>query len=72
MPNWSDYYSSRNAEGYHDPTASGAFDRMDKEQAEDDKVHKLISTPKNIAELAGYTITNRIELKNRKTGKTYK
>jgi len=46
MPNWSDYYSSRNAEGYHDPTASGAFDRMDKEQAEDDKVHKLISTLK--------------------------
>lgn len=72
MPNWSDIYGSKNAEGYHDPTASGAFDRINKELAGEEKVRKLVSTLKNVAELAGYNVTNRIELRDKITGKVYR
>lgn len=72
MTNWSDYRSGYNSEGYYDPTASGAFDRIDRELADEDRVRKTVSALKNIAELAGFNITNRIELRDKATGRVYR
>lgn len=58
-----------NAEGYQDPTADKAIKRADKPP---EQVSELIRTIKAVAALAGYEITNRIQLKDLKTGRTYK
>lgn len=58
-----------NAEGYPDPTADKAIRRADKAP---EKVSELIRTIKAVAALAGYEITNRVQMKNRKTGRIYK
>ena len=58
-----------NAEGYQDPTADKAIKRADKPP---EQVSELIRTIKAVAALAGYEITNRIHLKDQKTGRKYK
>lgn len=58
-----------NAEGYPDPTADKAIKKADKTP---EQVNELIRTIKAVAALAGYEITNRIHLKDRKTGRKYK
>lgn len=58
-----------NAEGYPDPTADKAIKRADKAP---EQVSELIRTIKAVAALAGYEITNRVQMKNRKTGRIYK
>ncbi len=58
-----------NAEGYPDPTADRAIKRADKTP---EQVSELIRTIKAVAALAGYEITNRVQMKNRKTGRIYK
>jgi len=72
VPDWSNVYSSKNYEGYHDPTASGAFDSIDRSSSGEDRLRRFIATVKNMAYLADFEITNRIELRDRRTGKVYR
>ena len=58
-----------NFEGYIDHTAGRAFDKINREQEE---VNKLIRAIRTIADLAGYDILGRITLENRKSGAIYK
>lgn len=66
-----DYF---NSEGYPDPTAYGAIKTINREEAAalDCKVNFLIKVIKFIANEAGFNITNRIELRDRKTGRVFK
>ncbi|PNH18665.1 hypothetical protein B6K86_08695 [Lachnospiraceae bacterium] len=58
-----------NVEGYQDPTAEQAVRGASKAP---EQVSELIRTFKAVAALAGYEITNRIYLKDQKTGRTYR
>ena len=63
-----------NSEGYADPTAFAAISSVTREEnAElDSRVNFLIKVIKFIADGAGFDITNRIEIRDRKTGKEFK
>lgn len=63
----------RNSEGYSDPTAYHAMSRVQDEQDRADaRCNQLIKVIKNTADLAGFDITNRIELVDRETGRVYR
>ncbi len=67
----------RNAEGYSDPTAGGAFSSISAEaqrwearrQAD---ISALIPIIKSTAALVGFEIVGRITLMDKETGKKYK
>lgn len=62
-----------NSEGYADPTAYGALKPiMQADAALEGKVNFLIKVLKFIANEAGFDVLNRIELRDRKTGKEFK
>lgn len=68
-----DYGPKKNREGYNDPTAYHglrAATRSDCEQIR--RLSTLINVLKYIIDLAGYDLMNRIELKDRRTGKEYR
>lgn len=58
----------KNHEGYDDPTAYEALKRV---EANKRKIDKLIHTMKTTADLAGFTVEERIVLKNKKTGEVW-
>ena len=60
----------KNAEGYSDPTAYHAIKNLESEDHE--KVFRLLGCIFRICELAGFTIENRIILRDNKTGKVWK
>lgn len=63
----------RNSEGYADPTAYAALEPIAQEEAVlESKVNFLIKVLKFIANEAGFDVTNRIELCDRKTGRVFK
>lgn len=59
----------RNSEGYPDPTA---YSLIKQENTLEAKTNFLIKVLKFIANEAGYDVLNRIELKDRKTGRIFK
>lgn len=62
-----------NAEGYHDPTAFAALQPMMREEAAlDSKCSFLIKVLKFIINESGFELVNRIELRDRKTGRYFK
>lgn len=61
-----DFY--RNKEGYVDPTAHQAVQNMENEKRVSDLVHAL----KYIIRVAGFELVDRIQLRDKKTGKIYK
>lgn len=62
-----------NAEGYSDPTAYEGLKPIIQEEAEQQKrVNNLIFVLKYIIRLAGFDLLNRIEIKDRKTGREYR
>lgn len=62
-----------NAEGYSDPTAYDGLKTIIQEEAEQQKrVNNLIFVLKYIIRLAGFDLLNRIEIKDRKTGREYR
>jgi len=62
-----------NSEGYYDPTFYYATKDIIKEESKEaKKVHRLINELKDLAEDEGFTIENRIVLKDKKTGKVFK
>jgi hypothetical protein len=65
--------SYKNIEGYADPTAHAALEPIAQEDAAlESKVSFLIKVIKFVASGAGFEISNRIELRDRKTGKEFR
>lgn len=62
----------KNAEGYVDPTAYAALKSVMQDEKTGGKVAFLISVLKFIIRESGFDILNRIELRNRKTGRVYR
>ena len=63
----------RNSEGYADPTAHAALEPIAQEDAAlEGKVNFLIKVLKFIANEAGFDVVNRIELRDRNTGRCFK
>ena len=67
------YGIKRNKEGYKDPTAyKGMMAVLREETDQQRRLTGLISVLKYIIDLAGYDLLNRIEVKDRRTGKEYR
>lgn len=63
----------QNGEGYADPTAYEGLKPIIQEEAEQQKrVNNLIFVLKYIIRLAGFDLLNRIEIKDKKTGREYR
>ena len=63
----------QNHEGYSDPTTYEGLKPVIREDAEREKrLNTLIFVLKYIIRLAGFELLNRIELKDRQTGKEYR
>lgn len=71
----------RNAEGYADPTAGGAWNNIRKEERREERrrdteametISRLIPIMKQTAELAGFEVVGRIALKDKATGKEWR
>ena len=67
----------KNAEGYADPTAGGAWNNIRekerrKEAARMAVISNLIPILKQTAELAGFEVVGRIALRDKATGKEYR
>ena len=58
----------QNKSGCNDPTAYAAT----KPTKDEIRVEMLCNAIRDIAELAGFEIMNRMEIRDRKTGKVYK
>lgn len=62
-----------NSEGYPDPTAYEAIRRItEEEKLQFRRVTELVSVLKYIVDKAGFEMTNRVVLRDKKTGKEYK
>lgn len=69
----------RNVEGYNDPTVSGAFDRIDRDEqrrrAEEEEAQmrltQCVRLMKQVAEIAGFRVADRIVLRDIKTGREF-
>lgn len=58
----------RNGEGYPDPTAYEAIIRAEA----DERFHKLLYAIRDICELSGFTIEDRIVIRDKNTGKIWR
>lgn len=68
----------RNQEGYADPTATIAVGKVAREQSEieaqesEKRAYDLIKVLKYVIRAAGFELTERVQVKDTKTGKVYK
>lgn len=63
----------RNASGANDPTAYAALKPIAAQETEvESKLHKLIATMKNVANLAGFEVVGRVEFRHKETGREFK
>lgn len=68
-----EYGLHKNSEGYNDPTAHGAITKVMREESEQQRrLNALIGSLKTFIDLAGYDLLNRIEVRDRKTGREYR
>ena len=62
-----------NNSGCPDPTAYAAMKRIQKEESYvDDAAHKVVTTIKNILDLAGFELVERVQIKHKKSGKIFR
>jgi hypothetical protein len=62
-----------NSEGYHDPTAYEALKPIIKDDSiQQKRVNDLVFVLKYIIDKAGFELSNRVALKDKKTGKEYR
>lgn len=67
------FKGGKNSEGYSDPTASIAIGAVSKDEADADKrAYDLVKVLKYIIRAAGFELTERVQLKDTKTGRVYK
>lgn len=65
--------NGKNSEGYLDPTASIAISQMSREESESDKrAYDLVKVLKFIIRSCGFELTERIQLKETKSGREYR
>lgn len=63
----------KNGEGYSDPTAYKAIRNSMKDKDPDsERFHKLLYAIRDICDLAGFSIEERIILKDERTGKVWR
>lgn len=62
----------RNAEGYVDPTAYAALKSIANDEKVEKKAAYLISVLKFIIRESGFELVNRVELRHRQTGRTFR
>lgn len=63
----------QNHEGYSDPTAYEGLKPVIREETEQQqRVSALVRVLKYVIDAAGFDLLNRIELKDRKTGRVYR
>lgn len=62
----------RNASHYMDLTAYEAIEKVDREADAERRYKKLLSTIFYICDLAGFHIENRLEIRDKKTGKVWR
>ncbi len=68
-----DYGLRKNCEGYSDPTAYQAMANIIREEKDQQKrLSALVTVLKTVIDLAGYDLLNRIELRERKTGREFR
>ncbi len=68
-----DYGLHRNCEGYKDPTAHAAMSKILREENDQQRrVSELIGVLKYIIDAAGFDLLERIEIRDRKTGREYR
>ncbi len=68
-----DYGKRKNTEGYNDPTPFEAMKNIDKDEAERQKrLNSLIYILKANIHAAGFELINRIELRDKRSGKEYR
>lgn len=63
-----------NSEGYADPTAYEGMKDVIREEAEaeaDRRCNMLIGALKDIIKLSGFELTERVQLRDKKTGREY-
>lgn len=61
-----------NSSGYADPTAYAALKEVKREESDAERrVKSLVRIMRVVADEMGFDITNRIELRDRKTGRRY-
>ena len=66
-------YPKRNGEGYNVPTPHQALSGMQREtDMIDIRHHRIIVTVRNMIDLAGFDCLNRIELRDKESGRTYR
>ena len=63
----------KNAEGYADPTAYNDMKKVVREEDDADKrAFELVGVLKFIIRAAGFELTERIQLKDKRTGRVYR
>ena len=63
----------KNAEGYTDPTAYNGMKKVVKEEDDADKrASELVGVLKFIIRAAGFELIERIQLKDKRTGRVYR
>lgn len=65
-----------NGSGYPDPTAHEAMKNIQTEEKRlnhvDSDAHMVVTTIKNILNLSGFELVERIQIRHKKTGKIYR
>lgn len=67
-----EYGMKKNKEGYNDPTAYKGMMAVLREEVEQRRLNHLINFIKRLVDEEGYELLNRIELRDRRTGKEYR
>lgn len=64
---------NKNGEGYYDPTAGKALERVRREEREREAdISMLMTMIKQIISLAGFELVGRITIRDKVTGREYK
>ena len=68
-----EYGLRKNREGYSDPTAHEGMSNILREENEAQRrQNALIGAVKSLIDLAGFELLNRIEIRDRKTGREFR
>lgn len=67
-----EYDMKRNSEGYIDPTAYDALKSISRDEKVEKKVAYLVSIFKFIARESGFELMNRVELRHKQSGRTFR
>ena len=67
-----EYDLRKNSEGYVDPTAYAALKSISRDEKVEKKAAYIISIFKFIARESGFELMNRIELRHKQSGRTFR